>query len=132
MLAYNRDDVLALNQIARGLRHKQGELGKDVLFQAERGERAFAERDRVYFLKNDKSLGVMNGTLGTIEAIKDGAITVRLDGDGRTSIDRRVTVTMDRYNQLDYGYAATAQGVTVDRSYVLASKYLDANSTYGP
>ncbi|RDI37986.1 Ti-type conjugative transfer relaxase TraA [Aquicella lusitana] len=133
MLAYNRDDVLELNQIARGLRHKQGELGKDVLFQTERGERAFAERDRVYFLKNDKSLGVMNGTLGTIEAIKDGAITVRLDGDGRTNVDRRVTVTMERYNQLDYGYAATihkAQGVTVDRSYVLASKYLDAHSTY--
>lgn len=133
MLAYNRDDVLELNQIARDLRHKQGELGSDVMFQTERGERAFAESDRVYFLKNDKSLGVMNGTLGTIESIKDGVITIRLDSDGRTSIDRRVTVTMERYNQLDYGYAATihkAQGVTVDRSYVLASKYLDAHSTY--
>ncbi len=133
MLAYNRDDVLEMNQLARNLRHQQGELGKDVLFQTERGERAFAERDRVYFLKNDKSLGVMNGTLGTIEAIKDGAVTIRLDNDGRTNSDRHVTVTMERYNQLDYGYAATihkAQGVTVDRSYVLASKYLDAHSTY--
>ena len=69
MLAYNRDDVLELNQLARSLRHK-GELGQDALFQTERGERAFAERDRVYFLKNDRSLGVMNGTLGTIEAIQ--------------------------------------------------------------
>ena len=133
MLAYNRDDVLELNQMARSLRHQQGELGQDVSFQTERGSRAFAERDRVYFLKNDKSIGVMNGTLGTIEAIKDGAITIRLDGDGRTPVEKRVTVTMERYNQLDYGYAATihkAQGVTVDRSYVLASKYLDAHSTY--
>lgn len=133
MLAYNRDDVLELNQMARSLRHSQGELGKDVSFQTELGERAFAERDRVYFLKNDKSLGVMNGTLGTIDAIKDGAITIRLDKDGRSSTERHVTITMERYNQLDYGYAATihkAQGVTVDRSYVLASKFLDAHSTY--
>lgn len=133
MLAYNRDDVLEMNQIARGLRHQQGELGSEAMFQTERGERVFAERDRVYFLKNDKSLGVMNGTLGTIEAIKDGALTVRLDNNDRSNVDRRVMVTMERYNQLDYGYAATihkAQGVTVDRSYVLASKYLDAHSTY--
>ena len=133
MLAYNRDDVLELNKIARSLRENQGELGKNMVFQTERGERVFAEHDRVYFLKNDKSLGVMNGTLGTIEATKDGAITIRLDRDERTKTDRCVTVTMDRYNQLDYGYAATihkAQGVTVDRSYVLASQYLDAHSTY--
>jgi Ti-type conjugative transfer relaxase TraA len=135
MLAYNRDDVLELNQMARSLRHQQGELGQDVAFQTERGARVFAERDRVYFLKNDRLLGVMNGTLGTIEAIKDGAVTVRLDNDGRNSADkaRHVTITMERYNHLDYGYAATihkAQGVTVDRSYVLASKFLDAHSTY--
>lgn len=135
MLAYNRDDVLELNQMARSLRHQQGEIGQDVAFQTERGARAFAERDRVYFLKNDRSLGVMNGTLGTIEAIKDGAVTIRLDNDGRSGTDqvRHVTVTMERYNHLDYGYAATihkAQGVTVDRSYVLASKFLDAHSTY--
>lgn len=132
MLAYNRDDVRELNAMARDLRHQQGELGRDVVFQTERGERLFAEKDRVYFLKNDKSLGVMNGTLGTIESIKDDAVTIRLDHEGRTH-DRHVTVTMDRYNQLDHGYAATihkAQGVTVDRSYVLASKYLDAHSTY--
>ena len=126
---------LELNQMARSLRHQQGELGQDVAFQTERGARAFAERDRVYFLKNDRSLGVMNGTLGTIEAIKDGAVTVRLDNDGRSGANAlaHVTITMERYNHLDYGYAATihkAQGVTVDRSYVLASKYLDAHSTY--
>lgn len=134
MLAYNKNDVLELNQLARSLRHNQGELGQDVIFKTERGIRAFAEGDRVYFLKNDKSLGVMNGTLGTIEAIKNGALTVQLDNNNHNSDNiRRVNITMERYNQLDYGYAATihkAQGVTVDRSYVLASQYLDAHSTY--
>jgi Ti-type conjugative transfer relaxase TraA len=134
MLAYNRDDVLELNQLARSLRQAEGELGKETLTQTERGERTFAERDRVYFLKNDRSLGVMNGTLGTIEKIQDGALTIRLDHDGRgVEPAKQVSVTMERYNQLDYGYAATihkAQGVTVDRSYVLASQYLDAHSTY--
>jgi Ti-type conjugative transfer relaxase TraA len=135
MLAYNRNDVLELNQSARALRHAQGELGKDVAMMTERGERSFAEHDRVYFLKNDKSLGVMNGTLGTIEATKDNTLTIRLDKDSHkvNDLGRKVSVTMEHYNHLDYGYAATihkAQGVTVDRSYVLASKFLDSHSSY--
>ncbi len=137
MLAYNKNDVSELNQLARSHRQTQGELGQDVLFQTERGERAFAEKDRVYFLKNDRSLGVMNGTLGTIEGIKDNRMIVRLDGDGRKANELgravTVTITMEHYNHLDHGYAATihkAQGVTVDRSYVLASQYLDSQSSY--
>lgn len=135
MLAYNRNDVLELNQLARGLRQAQGELGQEAIFQTERGERAFAAHDRVYFLKNERSLGVMNGTLGTIEAIKGDLLTIRLDNDkAQPSVAaNRVQITMERYNQLEYGYAATihkAQGVTVDRSYVLASPYLDGHSTY--
>jgi hypothetical protein len=141
MLAYNREDVFELNQLARGLRHLQGELGgpekQETLFQTERGERAFAIQDRVYFLKNDRSLGVMNGTLGTIEAIREGMLTIRLDSHHTASeLDdeaKRVSLTMERYAYLDHGYAATihkAQGVTVDRSYVLGSQYLDAHSTY--
>lgn len=153
MLAYNKVDVLELNQLARGLRQANGELGPDVMFKTDRGERAFAEHDRVYFLKNDRALGVMNGTLGTVESIKDGEMTIRLDKDRSTSTSLSPTIpsslssvvdfvaidsscirlTVDRYNHLDHGYAATihkAQGVTVDRSYVLASKYLDLHSTY--
>lgn len=134
MLAYNRDDVLELNQLARALRMKEGELGQEVIFQTERGERALSTGDRLYFLKNDRSLGVMNGTLGTVTDTKDGVLSIRLDSDKTNSDNSRlVNITMDRYNQIDYGYAATihkAQGVTIDRSYILASKYLDAHSTY--
>jgi ATP-dependent exoDNAse (exonuclease V) alpha subunit len=58
MLAYTKVDVQELNERARDLRRAQGELGEDTLFQTTRGERAFALNDRIYFLKNDRDLGV--------------------------------------------------------------------------
>jgi hypothetical protein len=42
-------------------------------------------------------------------------------------------VELQHYPHIEHGYAATihkAQGVTVDRSYVLASPYLDRHATY--
>jgi Ti-type conjugative transfer relaxase TraA len=132
MLAYTRDDVKDLNEQARNLRQQQGELGKDHSFKTFRGERNFAIHDRVYFLKNDRNLGVMNGSLGTITNINPKALTISLD-DRNGENSREVVVDFDLYNHVDHGYAATihkAQGVTVDRSYLLASKYLDSHATY--
>ena len=128
MLAYTRDDVFDLNQKVRELRHNQGELGLQQGFSTFRGERNFAIHDRIYFLKNDRNLGVMNGSLGTITNINAKALTVELDNN-----KKEVVVDFDLYNHVDHGYAATihkAQGVTVDRSYLLASKYLDAHAAY--
>lgn len=128
MLAYTRDDVLNLNQMAREVRHKQGELGIEHSFSTFRGERNFAINDRIYFLKNDRNLGVMNGSLGTITNVNPKALTIELD-----NTKKEVVVDFDLYNHIDYGYAATihkSQGVTVDRGYLLASKYLDAHATY--
>ena len=128
MLAYTRDDVLDLNRKARELRTNHGELGAEQSFNTFKGERNFAINDRIYFLKNDRNLGVMNGSLGTITNVNPKALTVELDGTKRT-----VVVDFDLYNHIDHGYAATihkAQGITVDRGYLLASKYLDAHATY--
>ena len=133
MLAYTRADVKELNEMARALRHQQGELGKDKSIQTERGERLFSEQDRIYFLKNERSLGVMNGTLGTVEKIEGHTLTVKLDDQSSHQSPQTITVDTAHYNHLDHGYAATihkAQGVTVDRSYLLASKHLDAHATY--
>lgn len=135
ILAYTRKDVKELNDLAREQKRKDQELGEDVLFSMERGERVFAVNDRVYFLKREDSLSVINGTLGTVCAInpKSGVIEVALDRDDLIQKPQSVLVNTDHYKHLEHGYAATvykAQGVTVDRSYVLPSKHYDAHSTY--
>ncbi|HXS29092.1 MAG TPA: AAA family ATPase, partial [Steroidobacteraceae bacterium] len=129
MLAYTRDDVQALNHGARVLRERAGDLQAGEIIETDRGPREFAVGDRLYFLKNERSLGVKNGTLGTLEKIRDGVLQVRLDGDA----DRRVAVDSRFYHHLDHGYAATvhkAQGTTVDRTFVLATPHFDRHSTY--
>ncbi len=135
ILAYTRLDVKELNELARSQKRKDKELGDDVLFSMERGARNFAVGDRVYFLKREDSLSVINGTLGTISSINDkaGVIGVVLDCDASDKKPQTVLVNTEHYKHLEHGYAATvykAQGVTVDRSYVLPSKHYDAHSTY--
>jgi Ti-type conjugative transfer relaxase TraA len=131
MLAYTREDVLELNQRARSYRKEAKELGTERAFQTTRGERLFAEKDRVYFLNNDRSLNVRNGTLGTIESLDEQTLNIRLDKEERQQ--RTVRIDIKQYPHLEYGYAATiykVQGVTVDRSHLLASKYCDAHAAY--
>lgn len=91
------------------------------------GEREFAAGDRIYFLKNDRDLGVRNGTLATVEGVSAGRVTARLD-DGRI-----VDVDIGAYPHLDHGYATTvhkSQGVTVDRAHVLATRHMDRHAAY--
>ena len=138
MLAYRREEVRDLNERARAVRQAAGELGADYRVQTERGERVFAAGDRVYFLRNERGLGVKNGTLGTVLEIGGSAsgpnspgrgewLTVRLD-DGR-----QVSFDLKDYAHVDHGYAATvhkSQGVTVDRTHVLASPLMDRHAAY--
>ncbi|MGB8843357.1 MAG: Ti-type conjugative transfer relaxase TraA [Aliidongia sp.] len=137
MLAHRRVDVRALNDQARALRCDADELGADHTLPTGRGERAFAERDRIYFLKNERSLGVKNGTLGTVERIRGeglgASLVVRLDGPGGAGTGRAVAFDLQDYAEIDHGYAATvhkSQGVTVDRAHVLATKGMDRHSAY--
>jgi Ti-type conjugative transfer relaxase TraA len=129
MLAHTRADVAELNQLARGRMRDAGELGDDQVIQTERGERTFAAGDRVMFLKNERSLGVKNGSLGVLEEMEDGAMSVRLDG----AEGRRVRFDLKDYAQIDHGYASTihkSQGITVDHAHVLATDGLDRHGAY--
>jgi Ti-type conjugative transfer relaxase TraA len=129
VLAYTREDVKALNSSIRTLREQSGQLGKAHVISTEQGKREFAIHDRIRFGRNEKTLGVKNGSLGTIERIEHGVLQIKLDGTANT----RVAVDTKFYKHLDYGYAATvhrAQGTTVDKTYVLATPHFDRHTSY--
>ena len=145
ILAYTRDDVRDLNELARTQLRAAGELrAPDQVVQTERGARAFAAGDRIMFQRNERGLGgdgrgrdgvaVKNGTLGTVLDVASGGerLTVRLDGPEKSS-GREVTFYTRDYAHIDHGYAATvhkAQGVTVDRAHVLATPHMDRHAAY--
>ena len=127
ILTHTNDQVRELNEAARERMREAGDLGDDVRLTVERGARRFASGDRVMFLQNERGLGVKNGTLGIIEQVSELSMSVRTD-DGRG-----VSFDLKDYDRIDHGYAATihkAQGMTVDRTHVLATPGLDAHSSY--
>ncbi|MBR1277473.1 Ti-type conjugative transfer relaxase TraA [Bradyrhizobium sp. AUGA SZCCT0283] len=127
ILTHTNDEVRALNEAARERMRAAGDLGDEVHLTVERGDRHFASGDRIMFLQNERSLGVKNGTLGTIEQVSAQSMTVEID-DGRS-----VHFDLRDYNRIDHGYAATihkAQGMTVDRAHVLATPGMDVHGSY--
>ncbi|BCG88265.1 hypothetical protein MesoLj113c_43750 [Mesorhizobium sp. 113-3-9] len=127
ILTHANDEVRALNQAARERMRAAGDLGDDVQVNVERGARTFASGDRVMFLRNERGLDVKNGTLGIVEEVSTQSMTVRVD-DGRS-----VRFDLKDYAHIDHGYAATihkAQGMTVDRTHVLATPGMDAHGSY--
>jgi Ti-type conjugative transfer relaxase TraA len=133
VLAHRRVDVAALNDAIRDVRQKRGELAGDLVYQTSEGARAFAPGDRLLFRENNRELGVKNGMLGTVERAEEDRLTVRLDSAKGPGLGRAVEVSTADYAAIDHGYATTihkAQGATVDRAYVLASKSMDRHLTY--
>lgn len=122
LLVSTNADRKAYNKAIRAEYVERGELdkGKTYKITVHDGEkdrtekRDFAEKDRIIFTANDKRLGVMNGTMATIERIDGNQVTARIDGkDGK-----EVTFDMEKYNNIDHSYAVTnykAQGMTVDK-----------------
>ncbi|MBW4332296.1 Ti-type conjugative transfer relaxase TraA [Stakelama sp. CBK3Z-3] len=127
ILTHTNAEVEALNEAARERLKGRGVLGEEVALRAERGKRMFASGDRVMFLKNERGLGVKNGSLGSVRSVTPARMSVLLD-EGRA-----VAFDLKDYAHLDHGYAATihkAQGMTVDRVHVLATPGLDRHAAY--
>jgi Ti-type conjugative transfer relaxase TraA len=127
ILTHTNAEVRDLNEAARAAMRNAGELGDERQVKTERGDRLFASGDRIMFLRNERSLEVKNGTLGTIEKVDESHMSVRTD-DGRA-----ISFDIKDYRDLDHGYAATihkAQGMTVDRAHVLATPGMDRHGAY--
>jgi Ti-type conjugative transfer relaxase TraA len=127
ILTHTNDAVHGLNLAARERLRAAGELDDGITIAAERGRREFAAGDRIMFLKNERGLGVKNGSLGTVQNLTTKRMAVLLD-DGRS-----VAFDIKDYAHVDHGYAATihkAQGVTIDRALVLATPGLDRHAAY--
>ena len=118
LLVSTNADRKAYNKAIRAEYVERGELkkGKSYNITVHDGEkdrtekRDFSPKDRIIFTANDKRLGVMNGTMATIERIDGNQITARTDGK------EGITFDMEKYNSIDHAYAVTnykAQGMTV-------------------
>lgn len=127
ILSHTNEECDELNELARDRMTRDGTLASEFAVKTTRGERLFAAQDRIMFLRNERELGVKNGSLGTIEQVDRARMAVRLD-DGR-----RVAFDFKDYADVTHGYAATihkAQGLTVDRVHVLATSGLDRHAAY--
>ncbi len=127
-LAHTRAEVRSLNEAIRAGLQQGGALQDEAVFATDAGQRSFAAGDRIVFLRNDRELGVKNGSLATVTAAGAGRLTARLDGN-----ERSVTIAEGGYDAVDHGYATTihkSQGATVDQAYVLASSGMDRHLTY--
>ena len=117
MIAARKADVTDLNDKARTILKAEGVLGDEEL--TFRG-RSFSVGDEVMTLRNDRGLGVINGSRGVVENVdvSAGELEVRLDGD-------RVVTLPTEYleaGHVAHSYAITghkAQGMTTDRAFVL-------------
>jgi len=126
LTAYRREDVRELNAKARAEMENFGILTgfrvETIVRDREgnsEGKREFQAGERLYFKKNDRKMGVMNGETGILAHIdvtsdgKDCVFTVKMDNGKEIRFDPR------DYAQIDYGYAVTihkSQGETVDFS----------------
>lgn len=121
MSAFRRGDVDDLNGRARAYLVRAGEVsGPELVLN----ERPYQAGDQVVCLRNNRHLGVRNGTRATIDEVDADRKTITI-GLG----DRPVVLPKDYLadGNIAHGYATTihkTQGATVDRGLVLGTDEL--------
>lgn len=120
MLAWRRNDVAALNNLARTNRRAAGQLSPHST--GLRGGRNYAVGDRVVALAPDPDRRWVTSQQGTVTAIDAPTRTVTVTFDDTTAPVELRDEQLDDHH-LDHAYATTvhrAQGATVDRTHVYA------------
>jgi conjugative relaxase-like TrwC/TraI family protein len=132
MMAGRRADVTELNRLARHQMVAAGRITGENLHTgtADGDIRTFATGDLVIARRNNYPGGLINGERGLITAIDTHANRVTIAFGGR-----QVTVGREYLDGagLDHGYALTvhqAQGLTVDRAFLLGSDALYREAGY--
>ncbi|HAU1979725.1 TPA: Ti-type conjugative transfer relaxase TraA [Legionella pneumophila] len=128
VLAFTRASVSYLNEQARlALKEKQILGQEEITVQGFEKPLKITIGERLLFRQNDKTLGVRNGDLGTVQSIKSNQFQIKLDSGELLTIP-------STYTKMDYGYALTvhkSQGMTVKHSKVLIdSKYWDRHLSF--
>ncbi len=128
LTAFRKVDVGELNSRARVTMQEKGLLnGIRAEVKTSCGIKEFQAGDRIFFSRNSKTLGVMNGETGTLKEIRQnesGAwlFHVKMDDGKALAFDPL------KYEHFQYGYATTinkSQGATVERTYNLAGGGLE-------
>ena len=125
MYALTRQDTDDLNLLAREELRARGQLGPDAF---EAAGRLFAVGDEVLFRRNDRRLGVLNGTRGTVAEANLFGLVVDTDL-GTKQLDPAAAEEV----HLAHSYASTvhkSQGETVDRAFVLGGDALYREAGY--
>ncbi len=121
LLAVRRSDVDDLNGRARAYLQRAGDVaGPELVID----ERPYQAGDDIVCLRNDRRLGVCNGTRATVEAVDPDAGTLTVRAEGRRVV--LPAVYLDDGN-VAHGYATTihkSQGATFDRGLLLGTDEL--------
>ncbi len=120
ILAHQNKSVAELNLLAREEIVKQGWIRDPKIFKLDGRALEVGVNERLLFLKNNKPLGVRNGSFGSVTAVSGNQISVRLDNG------KAIQFSAKEYEHFTYGYAATVhktQGVTKDQVFVQVDGY---------
>jgi conjugative relaxase-like TrwC/TraI family protein len=127
MMAVRRSDVDDLNGRARAYRKQRGDLsGPEVVVN----QRPFQVGDDIICLRNNRRLGVCNGTRATITHVDADRQTVNVQV-GERSV--RLTAEYLSAGHISHGYATTihkAQGATFDHGLLLGTDELHRTRGY--
>ena len=117
LLAWRRNDVAALNRVARRAMVADGTITGPSISAP--GGRTYAAGDRVVMLAPGKGRSHVTSERATVTRADDTGLSVRFD-DGRSHTLNGAAIDLDH---LDHAYALTVhrmQGATVDRAHLLA------------
>jgi conjugative relaxase-like TrwC/TraI family protein len=127
MIAYSNTEVRTLNEAARRMLDERGLLGRD---RVEVGGREWAVGDWIICTRNQRSLGLTNGTRGVVERVGRDGVDIRTREGQAVEVPRAY---LER-GHAEYAYATTGhktQGLTVNgEAFVLASDHVNREWLY--